>query len=90
MLDVNVLPTCYAHSADLASSHAARLLADARAATPQVQLVLGEMGVTLVDRASGEVVNKHSYTEIASCGRRNDRLRYFAYVAGSVMRRAGR
>ncbi|KAF0314256.1 hypothetical protein FJT64_015279 [Amphibalanus amphitrite] len=52
--------------------------------TQQVQLVLGEMGVTLVDRASGEVVRKHSYTEIASCGRRNDRLRYFAYVAGET------
>ena len=55
----------------------------------QVQLVLGEMGVTLVDRASAEVVRKHSYTEIASCGRRSDRLTHFAYVAGSVRRLPG-
>ncbi|XP_037094434.1 uncharacterized protein LOC119114339 isoform X2 [Pollicipes pollicipes] len=50
----------------------------------KVQLVLGETGITLVDRATGEVVRKHCYTEIASCGRRNDRLRHFAYVAGET------
>ena len=27
----------------------------------------------------------HSYTEISSCGRRNDLLEYFAYIAGYVL-----
>ncbi|XP_067006340.1 uncharacterized protein [Anabrus simplex] len=41
-----------------------------------------EIGVRVVRRDSGDVIVKHSYMEISSCGRTLMYPRYFAYIAG--------
>lgn len=49
-----------------------------------VILKLGETGLTVADASTIEIILKHSYTEISSCGRRLDSPKYFAYIAGET------
>lgn len=52
---------------------------------PKIQEVffeIGEMGVKIVDKVSCEVLLKHSYMEISSCGSIHFLDNYFAYIAG--------
>ncbi|XP_076051194.1 uncharacterized protein LOC143031362 isoform X2 [Oratosquilla oratoria] len=44
----------------------------------------GEIGVQTIVRATRKVLLHHSYTEISSCGRRNDMQQFFAYIAGDT------
>lgn len=53
--------------------------------TPKIQEVffeIGEMGVKIVDKVNCEILFKHSYMEISSCGSIHFLDNYFAYVAG--------
>ncbi|XP_022903455.1 uncharacterized protein [Onthophagus taurus] len=43
---------------------------------------LGELGVKCIDLATSEIVTKHSYMEISSCGSVASLPNYFAYIAG--------
>ncbi|RXG57109.1 hypothetical protein Avbf_07638 [Armadillidium vulgare] len=47
-----------------------------------VSMVTGEIGVQTVDRSSRKVLISHNYTEISSCGRRNDNPLIYSYIAG--------
>lgn len=49
-----------------------------------VTLVTGEIGVQALLKSNRKMLLSHSYTEISSCGRRNDLLEYFAYIAGDT------
>ncbi|KAG0721062.1 hypothetical protein GWK47_047209 [Chionoecetes opilio] len=49
-----------------------------------VTLVTGEIGVQAVLKTNRKMVLSHSYTEISSCGRRNDLPDHFAYIAGDT------
>ncbi|KAK4315080.1 hypothetical protein Pmani_013674 [Petrolisthes manimaculis] len=49
-----------------------------------VALVTGEIGVQTLLRTNRKIILSHSYTEISSCGRRNDMPEYFAYIAGDT------
>ncbi|XP_071546011.1 uncharacterized protein [Panulirus ornatus] len=49
-----------------------------------VILVTGEIGVQTLLKTNRKMILNHSYTEISSCGRRNDMPDYFAYIAGDT------
>ncbi|XP_045581241.2 uncharacterized protein [Procambarus clarkii] len=49
-----------------------------------VLLITGEIGVQTLLRTNRKMILNHSYTEISSCGRRNDMTDYFAYIAGDT------
>ncbi|KAK8720511.1 hypothetical protein OTU49_013267 [Cherax quadricarinatus] len=49
-----------------------------------VLLITGEIGVQTLLRTNKKMILNHSYTEISSCGRRNDMQDYFAYIAGDT------
>ncbi|KAF5288300.1 hypothetical protein FQR65_LT12032 [Abscondita terminalis] len=44
---------------------------------------IGEIGVKIVDCQSSEIILKHSYMEISSCGSVSHLHYYFAYIAGN-------
>lgn len=49
-----------------------------------VSLITGEIGVQALLKSNKKMLLSHSYTEISSCGRRNDLPEYFAYIAGDT------
>ncbi|XP_066949870.1 uncharacterized protein [Macrobrachium rosenbergii] len=49
-----------------------------------VNLITGEIGVQTLLKTNRKMILSHSYTEISSCGRRNDMPEYFAYIAGDT------
>ncbi|KAL4241110.1 hypothetical protein ACF0H5_001888 [Mactra antiquata] len=49
-----------------------------------VMLELGEKDVTITDSKTKNVIFQHLFTEISSCGRRTDALKYFAFIAGDT------
>ncbi|KAH3871453.1 hypothetical protein DPMN_034655 [Dreissena polymorpha] len=49
-----------------------------------VLLELGEKDVTVTNKASGQVVVQHLFTEISACGRRTDTMKYYAFIAGET------
>ncbi|XP_063612963.1 uncharacterized protein LOC134786340, partial [Penaeus indicus] len=64
--------------------HAVMAVSSQNRQSVPVILITGEIGVQTLLKTNRKMVLSHSYTEISSCGRRNDMPDYFAYIAGDT------